>query len=132
MNFHNSSQPYIQAINQANAAPQSLGQRLAKRLPTSISFWRQVGKILFFVLPIVLAVNMYVSSSVSKINKSIVAVDNMHHELMDRNIELRAMKAQLRNPEQLQKIAAEKLSLYVHTKGQVGKFNRRKGYFIYL
>ncbi len=75
---------------------------------------------------------MYVSSAAGRINESIIVADNYHHELMDRNIELRAMKAQLRNPEQLQELVAEKLSLYVHTKGQVGKYNRRKGYFIYL
>ncbi len=87
---------------------------------------------MFFLLPLVLAVNLYVVSSVSKINDSIIAADNNYHELMDKNIELRAVKARVRDPEQLQKLAADKLSLFVHSKGQVGKYNPRKGYFIYL
>jgi len=131
MNIYNSSQSYLRPINQVVSGQQSLWQRFEK-FPTSISFWKPVGKFLIFVLPVVLVVNLYVSSSVAEINMSVMVADNNHHELMDRNIELRAMKAQIRNPERLQELAAEKLSLYVHTKGQVGKFNRRKGYFIYL
>jgi hypothetical protein len=131
MNFHNSSQSYLRSINQAGVEPQSLIQRLAT-FPINLSFWKPVGKMLFFILPVVLAVNMYVSSAAGGINQSIIEADNYHHELMDRNIELRAMKAKLRNPGQLQELVAEKLSLYVHAKGQVGKYNRRKGYFIYL
>lgn len=131
MNFHNSSQPFLRSINQVGAETESLSQKMIK-FPTSFSFWKPVGKILFFVLPLVLAVNMYTSSVANRMNKAIIVVDNIHHELMDRNIELRAMKAQLRNPEQLQEMVAEKLSLYSHTKGQVGIFDRRKGYFTYL
>lgn len=131
MSVNNSSQPYMRSVAQVGVGQRSLGLRIGK-LPSGTLFWRPVGKTLFLLLPLVLAVNLYVVSSVSKINESIVAVDNFHHELMDKNIELRAMKAQARDPEQLQKLAADKLSLYVHTKGQVGKYNHRKGYFIYL
>lgn len=131
MNFDNSSQPYASSVAQVTVGQRLQGLRIGK-LPSGITLWRPVGKTLFLLLPLVLAVNLYVVSSVSKINDSIIAVDNRHHELMDKNIELRAMKATVRNPEQLQKLAADKLSLFVHSKGQVGKYNPRKGYFIYL
>lgn len=131
MNFNNSSQPYVSSVAQVTVGQRLQGLRIGK-LPSGMTLWRPVGKTLFLLLPLVLAVNLYVVSSVSKINDSIIAVDNKHHELMDKNIELRAMKASVRNPEQLQKLAADKLSLFVHSKGQVGKYNRRKGYFIYL
>jgi len=131
MNFNNSSQPYASSVPQVTVGQRSQGLRIG-RLPSGITLWRPVGKTLFVLLPLVLAVNLYVVSSVSKINNSIIAVDNRHHEVMDKNIELRARKARVRKPEQLQKLAADKLSLFVHSKGQVGKYNSRKGYFIYL
>ncbi len=131
MNFNNSFQPSVSPAAQVTVGQRSQGLRIGK-LPSGITLWRPVGKTLFFLLPLVLAVNLYVVSSVSKINDSIIAADNNYHELMDKNIELRAMKARVRDPEQLHKLAADKLSLFVHSKGQVGKYNPRKGYFIYL
>jgi hypothetical protein len=131
MNFHSTSQSYMRPVIQVGVGQGSLPQRKGS-LPTSIGFWRPVGKVLLAALLLVLAVNMYFAYYVSKVNESIIAADNKRHELMDKNIGLRATKARLRGDEQFQKLAAEKLSLYAHTKGQVGKFDRRKGYFIYL
>jgi len=131
MNFHSTSQSYMRPVIQVGVGQHSLPQRKGS-LPTSIDFWGPVGKILLALLLIVLAVNMYIAYSAGKVNESMIAADNKRHELMDKNIELRATKARLRGDEQFQKLAAEKLSLYAHTKGQVGKFDRRKGYFIYL
>lgn len=130
MNFQSTSQPYMRPIIQIGVGQHSLPRR--RGWIASTSFWRPVGKILFLMLPFVLAVNMYVASLVSRTDESIITADNRHHDLMDKNIELRAMKARLRGDEQFQQLAAEKLSLYVHTKGQVGIFDQRKGYFIYL
>jgi len=130
MNFQSTSQPYMRPIIPIGVGQHSLSRR--KSCFASLSFWRPVGKILFLMLPFVLAINMYVAASVSRIDESIIAADNRHHDLMDKNIELRATKARLRGKEQFQQLAAEKLFLYVHKKGQVGIFNQRKGYFIYL
>jgi len=131
MNFHTTSQAYMRPVIQVGLGQRSLCQRKGS-FPVGIAFWRSVGKILLVLLPFVLAINMYVTSSVGKVGESIIAADNKRHELMDKNIELRSKKAWLRVDEQFQQLAAEKLSLYVHRKGQVGIFNKRKGYFIYL
>jgi len=133
MNVNNSSQPYLSSVVQAGAGRRSPGLRIkVGKLPRDTAFWRPVGKTLLLLLPLVLAVNLYVVSSASRINESIISVDNRHHQLMDQNIELRAMRAHVRTPEYLQQLAQEKLSLYVHRKGQVGKYDPRKGYFTYL
>ena len=133
MNINNTSQPYIRSVAQVSAGQHASGLRIRTgKIPRDSAFWLPVGKTLLLLLPLVLAVNLYVVSSIDNISESIIAVDNRHHELMDQNIELRAMKAHVRAPEQLQRLAGEKLSLYVHKKGQVGKYNPRKGYFIYL
>ena len=131
MNFHSTSQAYMRPVIQVGPGQRSLPQRKAS-FPATIAFWRPVGKILLVLLSIVLAINMYVTSSLDKAGESIIAADNKRHELMDKNIELRAKKAWLRADEQFQQLAGEKLSLYVHRKGQVGTFDQRKGNFIYL
>ncbi|MBW1634833.1 MAG: hypothetical protein JRJ68_01035 [Deltaproteobacteria bacterium] len=133
MNAGNSSQPYITSVAQMGVGRRVPGLRFkVGKLPRDTAFWRPVGKTLLLLLPLALAVNLYVVSATNQINESIIGVDNRHHELMDQNIELRAMRAYVRAPEQLQRLAGEKLSLYAHKKGQVGKYNSRKGYFTYL
>lgn len=131
MNFQSTTQPYIRSVIQVGVGQYSSRQRKGN-FPTSVNFWRPVGKIAVLLLPVVLAVNIYVTSSINKTNDLVITADNKRHELMDKNIELRAMKARLRVAEQFQQLAADKLSLYVHTKGQVGTFSRRKGYFTYF
>ena len=131
MNFNNTSQPYMRPVIQIGVGQHSLPRR-KNSFPVSITFWRPVGKILLLLLPLMLVINMCVSSLVSKTDESIITADNKRHELMDKNIELRAKKARLRGEQQFQQLAAEKLSLYAHRKGQVGVFSKRKGYFVYL
>ena len=131
MNFQSTSQPYIRSFIQVGAGQYSCRQK-KRNFPTGVTFWSSVGKIAVLLLPVVLAVNIYVTSSINKTNDLVITADNKRHELMDKNIELRAMKARLRVDEQFQQLAADKLSLYVHTKGQIGTFNRRKGYFTYF
>jgi len=130
MNFHSSTQPYVRSVVQVGAGQRPLRSGIG-RFPVSFVFYRSVLKFLCLLFPLVFAINMYVGASIGKVDKSIVMVDNEHHQLMDKNIELRARKALIRGPEQLQRLAAEKLALYVHTKGQVGRYNYRKGYFTY-
>ncbi|MCK5515516.1 MAG: hypothetical protein KAI39_01480 [Desulfobulbaceae bacterium] len=131
MNFQNTSQPYMRPVIQIGVGQHSLRRRKSS-FPVSITFWRPVGKVLFLLIPLMLAINLGVASLASNTNESIIALENKRHELMDKNIELRAKKARLRGQEQFQQLAAEKLSLYVHKKGQVGVFSKRKGYFVYL
>ncbi len=131
MNFQNSSQSYISPVIQVNARRSVKGLGLLGCFADA-SLLRPVGKVLLVLLPIVFTINIYVSSSVKTMNESLVALDNRRHELMDANIELRAEKARLRAPEMIRKMAGEKLSLYEASKGQVGKYNRRKGTFTYL
>ena len=131
MNFQNTSQPYMRPVIRIGVGQHSLRRRKSS-FPVSITFWRPVGKVLFLLIPLMLAINLGVASLASNTNESITTAANKRHELMDKNIELRAVKARLRGQEQFQQLAAEKLSLYVHEKGQVGVFSKRKGYFIYL
>jgi hypothetical protein len=74
---------------------------------------------------------MFIVAAVGNTDNAIASVDNQRHELMDKNIELLARKARLYSPASVQKLAGEKLDLYVDSGEQVGRFNRRTGTFIY-
>ncbi len=81
-----------------------------------------IGKVLLVLVPIVLAVNLWLASCSSQLVVSLQDVDNVNRVLVDKQIKLRAQKAQLYSPEQVRLIAAEKLSLHVPGKEQVKYF----------
>jgi hypothetical protein len=131
MNIINTTQTYVRP-----AVKTSLLQQLCNHgffdLPGGPALWRIAGKTALLILPLVLAVNLLVASAITRIDNKIVLADNQRHELMDQNIELLARKARIWAPENVRKLAADKLSLYEGAKDQVGKFSSRKGTFIYL
>jgi hypothetical protein len=81
-----------------------------------------VGKILFVLLPVVLALNLMFSVWAGHLATSVEKMDNAHVVLMDKQIKLRAQRAQLYSPEQVQLLAAEKFSLHVPGKEQIKFF----------
>ncbi|MFW2365734.1 MAG: hypothetical protein ACN4GW_04915 [Desulforhopalus sp.] len=131
MNFINTTQAYVRP-----AAKTTLLQQLCNLgtfdLPGGPALWKMAGKAALLMLPLVLAVNLFIASSITSIDHKLTAMDNQRHELMDKNIEMLARKARLWAPENVREMAADKLSLYTGSEKQVGKFSRRKGTFIYL
>jgi hypothetical protein len=131
MNFQNYTQTYTRPV-----AKRGLRQQLrscdVRNLPGGQLLWKAAAKVMLLLLPFVLVISMFVGSAINSVERSIVTVDNQRHELMDENIGMLARKARLWAPDHVQKLAEEKLSLYVSAKRQVGKFNRRKGTFTYL
>lgn len=118
MNFHNSAQPYFRA--RANARfLQQFDQQKVFSLSGDRKLWHAVGKMLLVFCPMFLAVNLWLGSCFNNLEQSVQAVENVRHELMDRQIGLSAKKSQLSSPERVRIIAAEKLSLNVPEKEQV-------------
>ena len=118
MNFHNSAQPYFRARADARFLQQFDRQKVYS-LSGDRKLWFAVGKMLLVLCPMLLAVNLWLGSCFDDLEQSVQAVENVRHELMDRQINLRARKSQLSSPERLRIIAAEKLSLNVPEKEQV-------------
>lgn len=58
-----------------------------------------------------------------------LVVENQRHELADRYISLLARRATLTTPENIQAMAGKALSLHLPERGQVSRFNKRKGRF---
>ena len=130
MNYNNSTQTYMRTAVKIGMRPQGRTQDIFD-LSSWLVLWKPVGKILLMILPVVLGIHMFVASAVTDIDRSLASVDNQRYELMDKNIELLAHKAKLWSPANMQQLAGEKLSLFVDSGHQVGRFNRRTGSFIY-
>jgi hypothetical protein len=121
MNFHNPAQSYFRPLANTHFKNQ-LQKQKALSWPGDKELWFSVGKMLLILCPIILVVNLWLASSFKNLEVSVQAVENVRHELMDNQINLRAKRAQLFSPERVQMIAAEKLSLHVPGKEQVKFF----------
>jgi hypothetical protein len=121
MNFHNPAQLYSRPMVNTRFRQQLRRQRVYTWSADKVLFLA-VGKILLVLLPVVLAINLLFATWSSHLAASTEKVDNVHLVLMDKQIKLRAQRAQLYSPEQVQLLAAEKFSLHVPGKEQIKFF----------
>ncbi|MGW8195140.1 MAG: hypothetical protein ACWGOX_12840 [Desulforhopalus sp.] len=131
MNFINTTQSYVRPAAKAGII-QQLRAFNSFEFPGDRVLWRRAGKVGLLMLPVVLMINLIIASAITNIERDMAAADDHRHALMDKNIEMLAKKARFWSPEHVRDLAADKLSLYTGSEKQVGKFNRRKGTFIYL
>jgi len=118
MNYHNSVQPYCRP--RANwRLPQQLSEQKVFSLSGERKLWFSVGKMLLVFCPMLLAVNLWLASSFDILEQSVQTVENVCHELMESQSNLRTKREQLFSPERVRIIAAEQLALHVPEKEQV-------------
>lgn len=130
MNYNNSTEAYMRSIAKIGGR-QQIGSRDLFDLSGWLVLWKPVGRIMLMIFPVVLVIQMFIASAVTNTEQTITMVDNQRHELMDKNIGLLAQKASLWAPENIEKLAGEKLALYADSGDQVGRFNRSNGTFVY-
>jgi hypothetical protein len=121
MNIHNSVQPFYRYAPTAGFR-QQVRRKKTFAWPGDRMLWISVGKILLVLCPLVLIVNLWLGASFRNLESSVREVENARLELMDKQIKLRAQRAQLYSPEHIQLMAAEKFSLRVPDKDQVKLF----------
>lgn len=131
MSYQNSSQSYMRTVAKPGVRQQVRSKR-ALSIPGGVLLLRAVGKAVLIILPLTLIVNIIISSAISNIDRSISQVEGRQQKVEDTNIHLLARKARIWAPDHVEKLAGDKLSLFVPTKDQVGKFDRRSGTFSYL
>ncbi|GAB6193203.1 hypothetical protein [Desulfocastanea catecholica] len=129
MNYNNSTEAYMRSIAKIGGR-QQIGSRDLFDLSEWLVLWKPVGRIMLMIFPVVLVIHMFLASVVTNTDQTITMVENQRHELMDKNIGLLAQKASLWAPENIEKLAGEKLALYAHSGDQVGWFNRSNGNFV--
>jgi len=84
--------------------------------------WIAAGKVLLLFFPLLFLVYFWLSSSAERNAATILAAEEGRSVLTDENIILRAKRARLYSPENLNTMAANQLALYVPGKGQVTRF----------
>jgi len=90
-----------------------------------------LGKVSLLVIALTMGLQFGMSSMVSRLDSSITALEDQRHSLVDENIMLRAKRAIAYSPENIEKLAAERLGLHVRQNGQVARYNRATGEFVY-
>jgi hypothetical protein len=121
MNYCNPAQSYLRT----KARPsffQPLGKQKVAAHSGNRKLLLSIGRTMFVLCPIFLAANLWLASSVKNLEQSVQVFGNVHHELLDTQIKLRAKKDQMLAPERVRVIASQKLSLYVPQKDQVLTF----------
>ena len=121
MNFHNPAQSFFRPMVNTRFRQQFRKQKSLSWSGNRL-LWLSIGKILLVLFPLVLVVNFWLAASFRNLEVSAQAVENARHELMDKQIKLRAQRAQLFSPEQIRLIAAEKFALHIPEKDQVKLF----------
>ena len=110
---------------------QHVRSRKAMNLTGWLAEWKQAGKIVIWILPVLLILNIMCSSAISSMNNSIAQIDGANQGLETKNVELLAEKAMLGSEISVKSLAADQLGLAEVKRGQVGIFNRQYGTFDY-
>lgn len=110
---------------------QHVRPRRVVQLNIRVAEWKQAGKVVIWILPVLLILNLMCSSAISSIDHSIGKITETNQVLETKNVELLAEKAISASELNVKKRAAETLGLVQTVKGQVGLFNRQYGTFEY-
>jgi hypothetical protein len=120
MIFHNSAQSYVRP-NANIGIRQHLARCSNGELPGGILLWKAVGKVTVAVCVATITLNVMLSVYKGNLATAAVALEQQRHELMDKNINLRAKRAALLSPQAIERAAGKRLSLHSPVKGQTIK-----------
>jgi hypothetical protein len=95
----------------------------SKLLPGGAELWWALGKGVLLVLPLMVAISLFLGSAGDSLDESLAAGEIKQQQLMDSNIALLAQRAGMYAPERVSRMAADKLSLYAAAPGQVERIN---------
>ena len=105
--------------------------RRVTQLSIRLTEWKQVGRVIIWILPVLLILNIMCSSAISSMSHSIGQFTDGNQVLETKNVGLLAEKAIVGSELSVRKLAADKLGLVKVEKGQVGLYNRQFGTFVY-
>lgn len=129
MLMHNSAQSYARPITNG-----PLRQQLARRhnfeLPGGVALWKQASKFGGVVVLVVCCCQLILGGIGRGIHETQELTRVHQGELENSFISLRAERATLMMPANIEKLAAAKLSLQSPVNGQVSSFSKKKGRFV--
>lgn len=128
MLLNNSAQTYARPVA---AAP--LRQHLARRhhleLPGGLQLWKRGAKFAVLLLLVVCLCQMVSGQFHKGMTETFELTRIQQLELADEYISLRARRAALLMPDNIEKVAASTLALQSPEPGQVSRYNKKKGRF---
>ncbi|MFT5699693.1 MAG: hypothetical protein ACI8ZB_002554 [Desulforhopalus sp.] len=130
MNNYNSIGSYTRSTAKFGVR-QHVKPRRVVHLSIRLAEWKQVGKIVIWILPVMLILNIMCSSAISSMNHSIGQAIDTNKALETKNVELLVEKAMVGSETNVRKLAADNLGLVKVVRGQVGLYNRQYGTFEY-
>ncbi|HKJ65926.1 MAG TPA: hypothetical protein VJ969_11015 [Desulfopila sp.] len=98
---------------------QKIARRRALDLPGGILLWKAVGKVLIWAVPVVLAANLWCAHAIDTSSARSLALQQELVQLEDSADELALQRQRLTSPVRVKIAAAEKLSLYEPSAGQI-------------
>lgn len=130
MNNYNSIGSYTSS-SAKYGVKRHLRPRRVAQLSIKLTEWKQVGRAVIWILPVLLILNIMCSSAISSMSHSIGQIVDTSQALETKNIGLLAEKAIVGSERNVRELAADKLGLVKVTKGQVGLYNRQYRTFEY-
>jgi len=119
MFFQNTANSYVcPMLDARRRQPLFLTEELKSLLGDKL-FLRLVVRVALVAFLVVLGAQLCMGVVMDNIDESIRLNESECHVLTDKNIALRAEKAYLLSPQRIEKLAAEKLDLFVAGVGQV-------------
>jgi hypothetical protein len=128
MLLNNSAQTYVRPVT---AVP--LRQHLRKKrdfeLPGGLQLWKSCAKSGVALLLVVCALQLVLGQFYNTMNETAEFTRIHQLELADQHVILRAKRAALLMPDNIERVAAAELSLQAPEPGQVSRYNKKKGRF---
>lgn len=129
MIIHNSStESYTRPVVNIGVRQQPV-QQGTWEFPGGILLWKVIGRVGFAVCAATVALHLMLGAYSSHLSEKVTVFEEQRHQLMDRNITLRATRAGMLTQKAVEAAAGKALSLYTPGEGQRFVYDRSKGRF---
>jgi len=128
MIIHNSTESYTRPVVNIGVRQQPARSSIWD-IPGGSQLWKAVGRMAGVVCAATIAIHLMLGAYSTHLSEKVTAFEGQRHQLMDRNITLRATRAGMLTKQAVEAAAGKALSLYSPGAGQRFVYNRDKGWF---
>jgi len=128
MIIHNSTESYTRPVVNIGVRQQSARTSILD-IPGGALLWKAAGQMAGIVCAATIVLHLMLGAYSSHLSEKTSAYEEHRHQLMDRNITLRATRAGMLTKQAVEAAAGKTLSLYAPVEGQRYVYNSRKGWF---
>jgi len=130
MMIHNSAQSYTRPeVNIGIGVRQQAGRYNVGEFPGGVLLWKAIGRVALAVCATTVVFTLLLGSYSDRLSSKAAELESQRHQLMDRNITLRATRAGMLTRQAVEAAAGKALSLYPAGEDQRFVYNRHKGRF---